>query len=309
VKYGPRFPVYIVSKGRWALRLTARVFEDIGVPYYIVVEPQERAQYAAVIDSAKVLVLDMAYKDRYDTFNDRKAELGTGSGPARNFAWDHAIASGAACHWCVDDNIYSFRRNQGGLRVPVTDGAVFAAMEDFCLRYANVAIAGPNYHTFVPPKYMCKIAPFTLNTRVYSCLLIRNDIPFRWRGRYNEDTDLSIRVLKAGWCTILFNAFVQEKAETMSIKGGNTDTIYRGGTVDKSAQLCDMHPDVAKMSKRFGRPHHHVNYHVFKNKLVRKVVLPDQLVDDYGMKLMANPGSKGVARKSRPARRSLAVLS
>jgi len=28
--------------------------------------------------------------------------------------------------------------------------------------------------------------------------LIRNDIPYRWRAKYNEDTDLSLRVLKDG---------------------------------------------------------------------------------------------------------------
>lgn len=33
--------------------------------------------------------------------------------------------------------------------------------------------------------------------RAFPCILIQNDIPFRWRGRYNEDTDLSLRALKA----------------------------------------------------------------------------------------------------------------
>jgi len=44
--------------------------------------------------------------------------------------------------------------------------------------------------------------------------LIRNDVPYRWRGRYNEDTDLSLRMLKDRWCTIQFNAFLQGKAAT-----------------------------------------------------------------------------------------------
>src|SRR5581483_6046093 len=114
------------------------------------------------------------------------------------------IAKGHTWHWVMDDNILYFMRFNHNLKVPVSDGAMFVAMEDFCLRYRNVAMAGPNYRMFVPRKRNDK-PPYTLNTRIYSCNLIRNDVPYRWRGRYNEDTDLSLRMLKDKWCTILFN--------------------------------------------------------------------------------------------------------
>lgn len=45
--------------------------------------------------------------------------------------------------------------------------------------------------------------------------------------RPNEDTDLSFRALKDGYCTILFNAFLCDKAQTMTMKGGNTDELYK----------------------------------------------------------------------------------
>src|SRR4051812_48673030 len=101
----PRFPVYIVSKGRWQSRYTARSLEMMGVPYRIVVEEQEREAYVAVIDPAKILVLDPAYQRGYDTFDDLGDTKGKGPGPARNFVWDHADASGAERHWVMDDNI------------------------------------------------------------------------------------------------------------------------------------------------------------------------------------------------------------
>ena len=63
---------------------------------------------------------------------------------------------------------------------------------------------------FVPRK-SADLPPFKANTRIYSCILIDNALPFRWRGRYNEDTDLSLRVLKAGLCTIQFNAFLRRR--------------------------------------------------------------------------------------------------
>ena len=100
-------------------------------------------------------------------------------------------------------------------------------------------------------------------------MLIKNDIPFRWRGRYNEDTDLCIRVLKAGYCTVLFNAFLQGKRATGTVKGGNTDEIYNNGYDDKSKMIVDMHPDVCKLSKRFRKLHHYCDYAVFDTKLIR----------------------------------------
>jgi hypothetical protein len=89
--------------------------------------------------------------------------------------------------------------------------------------------------------------------------------PYRWRGRYNEDTDLSLRVLKAGYCTIQFNAFLCGKVTTQRMKGGNTKEFYaQEGTLNKSKMLEDMHPDVAKVVWRFNRWHHHVDYSPFK---------------------------------------------
>ena len=73
-------------------------------------------------------------------------------------------------------------------------------------RYTNVLISGMNYESFV--MHRAKKPPFTINTRVYSNMLIKTDIPFRNKLFYNDDTDLCLQVLKAGFCTILFNAFV-----------------------------------------------------------------------------------------------------
>ena len=282
----PRHPVYIISKGRAEPRQTVRAFEKMGVPFKIVVEAGEFDAYAAVIDRANILVLDPAYQRDYDTFDDLDDAKPKGSGPARNFVWDHAVASGAERHWIVDDNIRFFCRLHKNFKIPVSDGTIFAVMEDFVERYTNVAIAGPNYFMFAPRK--AKHYPFVLNTRIYSCNLILNDVPFRWRGRFNEDTDLSLRILKAGWCTILFNAYLQDKVTTLTMKGGNTDTIYVDGTLPKSRMLVEMHPDVTSLVWRFHRWHHHVDYSRFaSNPLIRRtdIAIPTG-VDNRGMRLV-----------------------
>ena len=124
------------------------------------------------------------------------------------------------------------------------------------------------YEKFAPIKAKHD-KPFVTNTRIYSCILIDNAISHRWRGRYNEDTDLSLRVLKDGLCTILFYAFLAEKRATMSMGGGNTDELYQGdGRLEMARSLQRQHPDVVKITRKWGRWQHQVDYRPFKaNKL------------------------------------------
>jgi hypothetical protein len=245
----PQFPIYIPSKGRCESRVTMRFFDAIGVPYSVVVEELEYSSYAAVIDRSKLLVLDERYKRDYRLLIELAPDQSTGSGPARNFAWDHAIASGSGWHWVIDDNIRGFYRLNENLRLRVGDGTLFKCMEDFVLRYKNIALAGPKYRFFIAPLH--KYPPFITNTRIYSCILIRNNLPFRWRGRYNEDTILALDVLKAGWCTVQFNAFLQDKMATQTLRGGNTDAFYaEEGTLPKTRMLVKAHPDVARLTRK-----------------------------------------------------------
>ena len=283
----PRYPLYIISKGRWDSRLTSKALERMGVPYHIVVEDQEREQYAAMIDPAKILILDPAYQRDYDACMALEPGQSKGSGPARNFVWDHAAKKGADRYWILDDNIRHFYRFHEARRVRANSGAIFRAMEDFTDRYENVALSGPNYAFYVND-CSSRFPPFVPNTRIFSCILIQTDIPFRWRARYNEDVDLSLRILKAGLCTIQFNAFLQGKVHTQTMRGGNTDELYANGTLEKSQMLVRLHPDVARLIWKYDRWHHHVDYRPFrKNNLIRRpdVEIPEG-VNEYGMKLV-----------------------
>jgi hypothetical protein len=270
----PDYPVYIISKGRWESRLTSKALEKMSVPYHIVIEPQEYGQYSAVIDPAKIFVLPFS-------------NLGQGSIPARNWVWEHSISIGAKRHWILDDNIYYFCRLNENRKLHADTGAIFKAAEDFTDRYENVALSGMQYFMFASQK--SKSPPFIANTRIYSCILIKNDIPYRWRGRYNEDTDLSLRVLKDGWCTILFNAFLARKVRTMTMKGGNTDELYKdNGRLLMAQSLQDQHPDVVTIKWKWNRWQHVVDYTRFRgNKLIRRedVIIPEG-VNNYGMKLV-----------------------
>ena len=282
---GNGVPLYIVSKGRADSRLTNKALAEMRVEHYIVVEESEADEYRKKTERAEILVLPQKYKEEYDVFDDLGLTKSPGPGPARNFAWDHSIEQGSSWHWVMDDNISGFYRFNYNLKTPCVARTFWTVMEDFSARYSNVVMAGPNYFMFVSRK-SGTIPPYVLNTRIYSCNLIRNDAPFRWRGRYNEDTDLSLRMLKEGFATVQFNALLQYKMPTQQIKGGNTAEFYADeGTRPKSEMLEKMHPDVARVADRFSRVHHQVDYSQWKT---RQLVLRDGVslpegVDNYGM--------------------------
>lgn len=275
MRHKPTYPIYIPSKGRWNRPLTATRLTEMGIPFYLVVEPTEAEEYKKISISGTVLTLPFS-------------DLGQGSIPARNWIWDHAIAAGAKRHWVIDDNIVRFYRLNFNRRVPCSTPAIFAAAEHFTDRFSNVALSGFNNIAFAADRDP-RIAPYTLNTRIYSMSLIDNSLPFRWRGRYNEDTDLCLRALKAGLCTIQFNAFLGDKATTMTMKGGNTDTVYATGDhrLAFAESLREQHPDVVSVVWKFDRWHHSVDYSPFKSNrlLYREGITEVGASNEFGMTL------------------------
>lgn len=283
-----KYPIYIISKGRWQTRQTSRTLEYLKIPYHIVIEPQEYSEYSKVIDKNKIFVLPFS-------------NLNQGSIPARNWVWEHSISIGAKKHWIMDDNIWQFYYSFNNERVKAADHYGLLAIEDFSDRFINCGISGPNYKFFVPD--MDKKTPITFNTRIYSCILIDNSIEFRWRGKYNEDTDLSLRYLKTGGCTALHNWFICGKTTTLTMKGGNTDILYKQDGREKMADsLVEQHPDVTKKIWHWGRWQHFVDYRkFFQNKLIyregfnleneRKIIftrkeISDKELDEYNKYLL-----------------------
>lgn len=279
----PRYPVYIVSKGRWKNGLTTKALNKMGIEHYIVVEANEYELYSANT-KATVLILPQNYLDGYNTCDDLGSTKSKGPGAARNFCIDHSSVNGYKRHWVLDDNLDAFHYLTNNEKLECETSATFRASEDFVDRFTNVPVSGMNYYSFC--KTTDKVPPFTINTRIYSCLLIENAAGYRWRGRYNEDTDLSLRVLKDGLCTIQFNAFLCGKVTTQRMAGGNTKEFYASeGTLPKSKMLVDLHPDVSKVVWRFNRWHHYVAYNKFKdNRLSTMIYNGNNQVNSYGLR-------------------------
>lgn len=275
---GPRYPVFVPTKGRYETMYTIRSLEEVGVPYRAVVVEEEAEEYASRIDPdlGDVLVLPPEVN---------------GLVPTRNWIWDLARDEGTARFWTMDDNIKGFFRLYKNIKTPIASGGFLRVMEDFVERFENIPIAGMNYFMFASRKTV--VPPIYANTRVYSNMLIDTFVedpdgkPYRNEGFYNDDTDLCLRILKDGLCTILFNVFLIGKSTTMKVKGGMTPHYQDDGRLRMAKELAEKHPDVTTVTEKWGRAQHHVDYSRFKrNRLILRddAEIPDG-EDDFGMVL------------------------
>ena len=270
----PKYPIYIPSKGRAEISMTGKFLVADGTPFCFVVEPQERDTYVKKWGAEHVLTLP---------------ENDQGLIYSRNWIWQHSVLAGAERHWQIDDNINRIRLMRGTKRIPVNSAIAFRACEDFTDRYENVALSGLNYTMFLPPN--AYRAPFILNAHVYSCTLILNSLPYRFRPPANEDVDMCLQVLSGGWCTIQFCLFNCEKRPTMKVKGGQTDSAYLGdGRLFMARQLERVWPGVVETKRRYNRPQHVIRdgWKKFDTPLRYKpgIKKEDFTENDYGLKLL-----------------------
>lgn len=273
----PKYPIFIPSLGRADNLLTAKMFLRDGVEFKIVVQPDQVEAYAEIHGADRLLVLP---------------EDGKGLVYARNWIKDYAVASGAERHWQFDDDIRRMVRLYDGYRIPCSSRLAIACAEEFTDRYENVALTSFNSLFFVPAtdgvtRY--EWPPFYLNHRCYTCFLMMNSLPNRWRFRYNEDTDMTLQVLADGWCTILFNAFLIQTPTTMTDTGGQTDIYINDGRLKMARDLERVWPGVVRVNRRFRRPQHIVkeSWRRFDNQLIRKKgIRIKKGTDEHGMSLI-----------------------
>lgn len=249
----PKYPIFIVSKGRWQNPLTANSFNESELDYKVVVEPSEYENYVNKLGADKVLKLPFE-------------NLGLGSYPARNFCFDYSIKNGHKKHWVFDDNIRGFCKWINGRKTNIKDCSTpISYVERFSDKF-NVNVAGFEYRYFSakPPK-----KPFKRNVHVYSAMLIDNSIPFRWRLKYNEDVDLCLQILHNGGTTASCVYFLTNKTSTYAkMKGGNQDELYKGNDPKKkllkAKTLEKVWPQYVKTVIRFNRIHHLIDWNQFK---------------------------------------------
>ena len=279
----PRYPLYIPSKGRFGNPLTLKAFQRDEVPVHVVIEESELDEYEARWVHPPTTFLTLPFSNAGSVI------------PARNWIMEHSIEHyGSARHWQFDDNSGRFYRYYKGRKIPLAAHAALRIVEDFTDRYKNVAVSGMDYDMFCPRGIVQK--PFLVNHKVYSASLHNNAVPFRWRGRYNEDVDWCLQALSTGyWVTILVKAVMVEKRMTMGSKGGNTDELYAGdGRAEMARSLERLWPGVVKTARRYGRPQHRIAYEWRRFQQPLIPVDNPEPIPDYALTLTGTPQSRSL---------------
>lgn len=231
-----KYPIYIPSKGRSTTAHTANALLREDIPFHFVVEPQDATDYEALFGKSRIIVMP---------------EDNMGVAYARNFIKALSKDRGEDFHWQIDDNIRGFCKRSDGKNRGALLNDVLTEAENFVDRHENVGIAGLS-HIAWAFKAKTYVSP---NKQVYSCVLVRNDVPAQWRKGVVEDTDYSLQVLSLGLCTVLFNTLLIAKEKTMKMSGGNTEIEYSGdGRMNRSLGLQKMWPDAFKITYEYGRP-------------------------------------------------------
>ena len=176
----------------------------------------------------------------------------------------------------MDDNIKNFcyiagicKKNNTYVRRicdKVKFWELFPQAENFFDRYENLLMIELTQNDFCIQVSKLK---YMLNTRCFSCNLIWNDIPIRWRGRYNEDVILSYDIINSGYCIASYKGLLKQKQSTREAIGGNhavkkgdKDSLYSDGfdyknsSAEKTDLLLKVYPQYFRKVIKYGRVHH-----------------------------------------------------
>lgn len=292
----PIYPIYVISYGRYQNRpLTSKCLCDMKQNHYLVVEKKELDNYIQYVNTyTTILVMSDKYDDiKYGRNGD---EAVMSSACVRNFVWEHSRKNGDKRHWILDDNIKRFVRWNKMNHIDCVSPICFTTCEIMTDRIKNCMMSGLSYKSMCP-QIDTNHTPLIFNTHVYSCILLSNEENEEcyWRGRYNEDVDLSIRLLKTGKPTIKINTFLCDKLETGSCKGGNEEIYSNGlvknmeeGMIKKYEFIKNLHPEyIGKRPLKRNKHHHDIKLcgELGGMNLKNNVI---ELIDNIGVKFLKN---------------------
>lgn len=231
----PKYSIYIPSKGRADRDITTKFLREDGIPFYLVVEPQDYEAYVAMHGSASVLKMDK---------NDQ------GIAYARNWCKTHSISQGHKAHWQIDDNIYYVGYRHENKNRKHSPRSILSFVELFTDSFENFGAASLAHIMFA----FAKRNKLDINKQVYSCALFVNMPDIQWRHDCIEDTDYSLQLLSRNYVTFLFNHLIMNKVATGVIKGGNTEISHGGNRrLLRSQRLAEYWPGWFKVTEQYGR--------------------------------------------------------
>lgn len=197
------FPIFIISKGRADLCLTAEILKSEKLDFNIIIEPQDEINYRKRYDN--LIVMD---KDNQGIYY------------ARNYCFK--CSTNSNYHWQMGDNIKAFRKRINNKNIKTSIRQIISEIESTIIKFNNIGGAGLNHSVFA----FSKINEIDINKQIYSCMLLNNKINCKFNDNIIEDTDYSMQILNKGLCTLLFNHLLMDKVTTGTMPGGNTNTEH-----------------------------------------------------------------------------------
>jgi hypothetical protein len=177
-----RYPIYVLSKGRAGTMTTGNLLS--GLPYYLVVEKEEAADYAKHYPDATLLILPESNK---------------GAPYVRNFMKQHSKDNGDAYHWQLDDDIKTFSLRYNKKNNPHSAAEVFNVAESVVDLYANVEAASLMNDAYA----FSASAPVLANQFVNRAMLLKTN-DFQFQSNIIDDLDYALQILDSGACTLRF---------------------------------------------------------------------------------------------------------
>jgi len=305
-----QYPIFVISYNRAKTHTTAKWLAKYEINHFMVVHKEQLNEYKKyqtkeMTKYTTFLEFDDEYKLKYETCDNIPHSIkNAGSGAERNFAWDYSIKLGAKAHWLMDDNMsfaHIVGKSSNGVykRKKCTKEDFrekWHKAEHFFNKYENLLMIELAQNDFF---FELHKLTYALNTRCFSCNLIWNDMPIRWRGRYNEDVILSTDIMVAGYCIASYIGGVRKSKQSTreatggnhAIKKGDVNSLYADGfdykysSVDKTNLLLKVYPEYYRKVIKYGRVHHE-----YKRKELKKMNGNLKLIPakNYGLKNIKN---------------------
>lgn len=226
-----KYPICIISKDRSDICTTHKLFDEYGIEYFYMVEPQD-------------------YQDYYQKFGNKVINIGkddAGIYFVRNFCIEWSKQNGYDMHWQIDDDLRNFyyrpmnhfkgTRDRQLINNPLE---MILHIEDIAQRCVNYGAGCITHDGFA----FSKKNDIDINKMVYCFHLINNDINARYKPNTSEDIDFSVQVLMEGYVTMIFNTYSFTTPQSGKIKGGcNSSMDYMNdGRYKRNIELCKTYP-------------------------------------------------------------------
>lgn len=201
------YPIFVISRKRWATATTMKLLDDARLNYTMVVEAPDADYYNEKYPQADLVVLP---------------DSSGGAGIARNHIQYICQEHGYPYVWILDDDILEFTNMGGDVANP---RAVMSTLERWVEDYSNVALLG------VAPEMEQETTPFkfTVNVPVRGFMLVnlQSGKKFNDTFRVFEDIDFALQHVVDGWTTVQHNEF---RVKYASIPGGGASMFYPDNT-------------------------------------------------------------------------------